>query len=293
MDYHIRRDLTLRATAQAERVRIKNKIERTAAIDPIIIAEGQKCEVWLASLTSLEGVYSSNPGPAIILGSQRPAGRRAFTCAHELGHHEFKHGACIDELDVERFAKRKNPEEFLADMFAASLLMSKGSVRRAIKERKIRSELIKPIDVFQLSSYFGVGYSTLVEHMTWTLQIINSQQRKKLLRTQPKELKTLFGGAPQSEVILVDEFWRGRSVDLEIGDILIMQRDAIVEASSQLISQGTNNGQQTFQAVSRGITRAFSDNIDWAVNIRVAPKHFEGLARYRFLDDPEEECKRL
>lgn len=292
MTTNARRALTLRATAHAEHVRVKCKIARTAAVDPLLIAEKRGCEVRFMAFPSLEGVYSPTPRPIIILGSQRPAGRRAFTCAHELGHHEFKHGARMEELNVDGFANRNDPDEFLADMFAACLLMSQGSVRRALKDRGLQPKAVAPMEIFRLASFFGVGYGTLIDHMTWTLKLLLPRQRDSLLHIQPKELKAQFGGTPQSEVVLVDALWRNRAVDLDIGDILVLRKDAIVEDDTpHLVPNGRIDGQETFRAESRGYLRAFHNEDGWAVNIRVASKHFQGLARYRFLEDPEEEIK--
>ncbi len=291
MNFSARRELALRAAALAGRVRIECDIARTAAVDPILLTEKRNCEVRFMSLPSLEGVYSPSPKPVVVLGSQRPSGRRAFTCAHELGHHEFKHGARLEELDGGRFQGDKDPDEFLADMFAAFLLMSQGSVRRALKDREIQPQSIQPMQVFRLACYFGVGYGTVIDHMTWTVGLLNTQQRKSLLRTQPKKLKAQFGGTPESEVVIVDNLWRDRAVDLEIGDIVVLHQGVVVEDSFRLTPHDTIDGQQTFKALSRGYIRAFHKNSDWAAHIRVASKHYQGLARYRFLDDPEEEIR--
>lgn len=284
-----RRSIILRATAQAELVRIKCDIPRTAPIDPIHVSESRGCEVRLLDLPSLEGVYSPTPSPVIVLGSDRPAGRRAFTCAHELGHHEFKHGTRIEKFNPANSDTTRDHNEVLADMFAATLLMPQGGIRRALRDRDIQPLKVQPMQILQLSSYFGVGYATLIEHITWTLKILSPNQREKLLRIQPRQLKAEFGGTPQSEVIFADNLWRDRAVDLEIGDILVLPKTAsILDNGCHLVSHGNVNGRATYQAVTRGYLRAFHAISDWAVNIRVAAKHFQGLARYRFLEDPEE-----
>ena len=206
-----------------------------------------------------------------------------------MGHHEFKHGTRIDELNHNGFQnKKRDPDEFLADMFAAFLLIPQGGIRRTMKDRKLHPPHIEPMDIFRMAAYFGVGYATLINHMTFTLQILHRDHREVLLRVQPKQLKAQFGGVPQSEVIIVDELWRDRAVDLEKGDILVLPKGIAIDNDSRLIAQGTFDGQQTFRAVSQGLTRAFHENGNWAVNVRVASKHYEGLAQHRFLDDPEE-----
>jgi len=289
MDFPTRKRLTLQAASQAQIVRAKCSIIRGAAIDPILIAEMLGCEVRFVSLPSLEGLYSPTPRHVIVLGSERPAGRRAYTCAHEIGHNEFKHGTRIDELLNGKSLENDDPEEFLANMFAAFLLMPKSTIKKGLKERHIQPFRIEPMQVFRMASHLNVGYGTLINHMTWTLGILSRQQYKNLLRTQPKELKAQFGGSPQGEVIIVDRLWQDRTVDLEIGDTLVLHGDATLDDTSRLLSTGEIDGQKIYKAVSRGYARAFDEHGDWAANIRIASKCYEGLARFRFYPDPEEE----
>ena len=76
---------------------------------------------------SMEGMYDRSPKPRIHLSALRPLARRAFTCAHELGHHVFGHGSTIDELrdDHAKNAERP-PAEIIADAFGAFVLMVSG-----------------------------------------------------------------------------------------------------------------------------------------------------------------------
>jgi len=289
MDFPTRKRLTLQAASQAQIVRAKCKIKRGAAIDPISVAEALGCEVRFMALPSLEGLYSPTPRPVIVLGSERPAGRRAYTCAHEIGHNEFKHGARIDEFVNYSTPETDDPDEFIANMFAAFLLMPKSIIQKALKERQIQPQRIEPMQIFRMASHLNVGYGTLINHMTWTLNLLGRRQCKNLLRTQPKKLKAQFGGSPQGEVILVDGLWWDRTVDLEIGDILAFHDDASLDETSRLTFVGMVDGMKTYRAVARGYTRAFDEHEDWAANIRIASKHYEGLARFRFYSDPEEE----
>jgi len=173
-------------------------------------------------------------------------------------------------------------------MFAAFLLMPKSIVQKALKERQINPQRIEPMQIFRMASHLNVGYGTLINHLTWTLNLLGRQQCKNLLRTQPKVLKAQFGGSPQGEVIIVDGLWQDRAVDLEIGDILVLHGDATLYETPLLSSAGTVDRQRTYRAVSRGYARAFDKSGDWAINIRIASKHYEGLARFRFYPDPEE-----
>lgn len=284
-----RKPLIFKATEFAERVRIKCGIDKHASIDPISVAEQCGCIVWYMSLPSLEGTYSPKPRSVIVVGSERPAGRRAFTCMHELGHHEFGHGMRLDELKTGIKKGVYDPKEFIADVFAANLLMSKASILYALKTRALEPTKLDPMNVFRLSSFFGVGYTTIIDHMTWTLRILNQQQQDLLKKTSPKVLKARYGGKPEAEVIIADSFWHGRAVDMEIGDLLVLHHGAVVEDNSRIIKKDFVDGQSIYVAASRGYARAFHESHGWAINIRIAPKQYMGLAQYRFLDDPEED----
>jgi hypothetical protein len=140
-----------------------------------------------------------------------------------------------------------------------------------------------------LASFFGVGYATFVKHLTWSLGAMDSHHCDRLTRIHPKELKESFGGTPESEVVLVDTLWQGRAVDLEIGDLLVLPRGVHLDEESKFQELGSVDNQAIFRALGRGYARAIDGSGEWAVNVRVAPKHFEGLARFRFYEDIEEE----
>ena len=64
---------------------------------------------------NMEGMYDRQPKPRIHISALRPLARRAFTCAHELGHHVFGHGSTIDELrDDHAQNADRSPNEVLA-----------------------------------------------------------------------------------------------------------------------------------------------------------------------------------
>lgn len=274
---------------EAERVRVRVGVPRTAPVDPVGVAEACGCEVRFMRLPSLEGVYSPVPRPVVVLGAERPAGRRAFNCAHEVGHHVFGHGIRIEALNVRRYARNKPADEFSADVFAGFLLMSQSSVRRTLKERGWNSSTVTPEQVFRLASFFGVGYGTIVNHLAWSLGLLQRDCANELLRTQPREIKARFGAAPGSEVVLVDTHWQHRAVDLEVGDTLVLPAGAAIDVGRQLQPLSIMSEQVMFRAAAPGYSRAFIDKLHWAVNMRVSRKQYEGISSYRFYEDVEED----
>jgi Zn-dependent peptidase ImmA (M78 family) len=127
-----RRSLVMDAADAALRVRQSAGLGMWTPMCVYDVAEKLGIEVRFVDISSMEGMYCKIATPLILVSSLRPSGRQAFTCAHELGHHIYKHGTRIDELVDRPTAKsRFDPEEFLADCFAGLLLMPKSAVSRA------------------------------------------------------------------------------------------------------------------------------------------------------------------
>ncbi len=289
MDNAMRKGLATSAAIEAERVRIPAQVPRTAPIDPVAVAEASGCEVRFMRLPSLEGVYSPEPRPTIVLGAERPAGRRAFNCAHELGHHVFKHGVRMEELNAQRFDHRAPPEEFLADVFAGFLLMSLPSVRRALKERNWQPGRLCDEEVYRLACFFGVGYAALVHHLTWSLQMLEPSRADELLKFRPKEIKARHAVPPDSELVFVDRHWNHRAVDLAVGDTAVFPCGTDIDGDEQLVAYGVREGELLFRAIAPGYARAIQGTGDWAVNVRIARKQYQGLAKYRFYPEVEDD----
>ena len=81
-------------------LRLRKRIGATLrdSVSPYAAAEQLGIEVRFMDFPSMEGMYVAGASPKILLSSLRPQGRRAFTCAHEIGHHVFGHGEQFDEL---------------------------------------------------------------------------------------------------------------------------------------------------------------------------------------------------
>jgi Zn-dependent peptidase ImmA (M78 family) len=289
MDWQQQQRLAKRAAFEAEKVRLAAKIPHTAPIDPIETARARGCEVRFMSLPSLEGMYSPAPKPLIILGSERWAGRRTFTCAHELAHHVFKHGVMLDQLNEQKNCGEKTQEEFLADAFAGHLLMSKSVVGQAIKARDFTISSLTPEQVYQLSCYFGVGYGTAISHMTYALKMITRLQADALLKVKPKEIKARYGASASTELVIADFQWRHRSLDAEIGDTIVLPEKALIEPGSRLQLIEKREGAAIYRVLSAGYSRAYCDGENWAVHVRISRKNYAGLAQYRFFEEMEED----
>ena len=132
-----RRAIARQSIAAALRTRLSVGYGLDHAVCVYDIAEKLGLEVRFLDLPTMEGMYSSASSPTIIVSSLRPPGRRAFTCAHELGHHNRSDGVEIDELVEQWYIPRFDPKEFAADCFAGALLHAQDGRLQCIRDSRL------------------------------------------------------------------------------------------------------------------------------------------------------------
>ncbi len=271
------------------------KERRNAGIDPatpicafdVVYQIG--VETCFQNLSSMEGLYYNNGKPLILISSCRPRGRMAFNCAHEYAHHIFGHGDRVDEVMEDKSRKTWDPEEFIADCFAGFFLMPKSTVCKAFTSRGWSPSKFTPEQAFIISNYIGVGYRTLLTHMHYSLKILDDKSFESMNKVTPKDLKTkILGFDHPADTVILDKHWGNRSVDIFIGDLLVVPEKTRFEGNHlQFISKG--NYGLIYQATSQGIDRAHHEDFLWASYIRVTRKYYEGLVQYRHLPEVEHE----
>ncbi len=92
-----RRAPATRAMQAAAATRAKAKLDPVGPICIYGLCETLGVAVRFNNI-NMEGMYQRGIPPRIHLSARRPLPRRAYNCAHELGHHVFGHGSSIDEL---------------------------------------------------------------------------------------------------------------------------------------------------------------------------------------------------
>lgn len=247
-------------------------------------------ELRFLEVPSMEGLYSPGPPPLVAVSSLRPPGRQAFTCAHELGHHIFGHGWKVDELVAEqRTRQNMEKEEFLASCFAGILLMPKSAMSYAISVRGIELLTCDPVDLYALSTWFGVGYSTLVDHAWYSLQMITAKRHQELRRIKPKVLRsTILGRECNENLIVADEHWVAKPVDVSESDLILLSGSFVVKGSCvERIEQ--SGGKTLVRAEHAGIGEAVAASSNRRIPIRVSRKNYVGRGIYRFMEDAESE----
>ncbi len=238
---------------------------------------------------SMEGMYFQDADPLIFISALRPFPRRAFTCAHELGHHVFGHGSTIDHLVEE--AEREHffqPDEFLVDSFAGFMLMPILGIRKAFSSRGWNPRTATPEQFFTVACNFGVGYRTLITHMAYSLMEIDGVKAHELLRFRPKSIREkILGRLSDSSLMVVDDKWLMPTIDVEVGTEILFE--GAVEVGKKCIEPIEEGRRFVFKATHPGIIRVFRPDSEWAAFIRVSRNQFIGLSQYRHLEEVDED----
>lgn len=274
-------ELAARALRTSMGVRRSAGVGLQGPVDVWRLLEGQNLAVRFTPL-HVEGLYiSTSDPPLVIVGSERPLVRRVFTGAHELGHHVFGHGSVLDEMmegDTEA------DEELLVDLFAGYLLMPPLGVRRAFLELGTDPEYASELDVYIVSNRFGVGYTTLIHHLARTLRFLSGSRAWHLKKTGPKDIRAeVLGQLANGHLVIVDQYWALPTIDVEVGDHIILPHGA--EVTGDNLHANRHSAGVWARAVRPGIAQArFSGS---ACFVRVARRHYEGLLKYRHVEDPD------
>ena len=268
------------------------RIRRDAGIAPDAplsiydFVEKEGVGLWFSEIPSLEGLYCPSPTPTIILNSERPDGRKAFTCAHELGHHVFGHGTVVDTGDNKIYSDDDN--EFLVDCFAGYALMPKTAICSSFLQRGWDFRNPTPLQIYCIANQFGVGYSTLIHHLRFSLGLISREPAETLLNTRLPEIRKTLGAPPNTPLVVVDQFWMGRPVDLNVKDTILVPRGAHFEGSCLIHSSTVSSG-ELMNAILPGLGKLSLPDRNWSTFVRVSRCGFTGRSSYRFLEESDGE----
>ena len=275
-----------RAAAHAAiKARQQYRLGLARAISPFDLALRMGISVRFAALPSLEGIYQAGPKPVILVSALRPPGRQAYTCSHEIGHHVFGHGTRVDEILDRDDGDMFDPNEYLAQRFASALLMPKLAVETAFARRGWRAAAPTPESVFVVAQDLGVGYTALVGHLQHTLSLISRHVATGLLRRPLKRLRRdLAGFEVPYDIFVFDENWGERPVELEVGDVLLVPPYSKTKGASL---REESLPRRHLVAVAPGKAEVSRIEDGCSVEVLVARREYQGLARYRHLEDPD------
>ena len=108
----------------------------------------------------------------------------------------FGHGSSIDELREDAKAiPWEDPKKFMADTFAGFILMPIIGLRRAFSVRDWTPETATPAQIFTIACEFGVGYATLLTHLSAGVNMLSRGRAAALRRVTLKALRMDILGA--------------------------------------------------------------------------------------------------
>jgi Zn-dependent peptidase ImmA (M78 family) len=265
--------------------RTQGGVLATSPICVYDVADRLGIEVKFCPGNSFGGMYSK-PSTTILVPSMRPAGRQAFTCAHEIGHWYFGHGTRIDDVDLMEWTSN-DVDEQLANTFAAYLLMPARAVRKAFSDRCWSLNKCSPIQMYMAAGQLGVGYSTLVQHMRYSLNLLSERDAQRFLKVTPKHIRhDVLGNSETKFLVIADLQWSDIAIDIQVGDVAILPAKTAVEGRSVEVL-GENKLGRLIRGCSPGISRAELLDSSWAVYVRVSRNGFVGRSQYRHLEDPD------
>ena len=249
-----------------------------AGLCPFEVAETLGIPTRLVAVNSLEGVYFPSPVKRIFIGSRRPLSRQRFTCAHEIGHHIYGHGKCLatsGPVDTPS-------DEFIANRFAAALLMPKLTILGAFQRYGGNVENPKPLEVWRVSQALGVGYKTLIMHLHIVMQTFSEATAESLLKAKLPKIRSEALGFPlaSGNAWIIDSSWGDRTVDIQVGDVLKVPNGFDISGNC---FAAVPDQSDAYLATMTGEVGVMSPAGKVLAIVRVSAKDFEGLAQYRFL----------
>jgi Zn-dependent peptidase ImmA (M78 family) len=286
--YATKRTLAHAAMLESIKVRSGAKVGLDGPLDIFDLSEKLGLRVRFVDF-SMEGMYKRGRPAQILLSAMRPLARRTFTCAHEIGHHVFKHGSTIDELvDNHDGPTSSHPEEFLAQTFAGFLLMPTLGMRKAFAQRGWRAAEATPGQLLTIASAYGVGYTTVIHHLAYGLEMLPSARAQALARVPVAKVRhDVLGTASSAPLIIVDCHWALPTIDAEVGTHILLPSDATSGGDLLAHREETSSG-RLFEAVRPGIVqveRHHGENMF----VRIARHQYVGLSQYRHLEETDDE----
>lgn len=267
-------------------IRRRGKVPKDAPVCVFDLAERLGLEVRFCAAASFEGMYAKGSS-TILVPSLRPPGRQAFNGGHEMGHWYFGHGSRIDELPEFAPEDRNDPDEWMANLFAAYLLMPSWAVEASFKRRDLDPATCTPPQLYLVACELGVGYETLIQHLRWSLHVITPARAMVLAETTPKAIREqAIGKGITKHLVLADTAWDAGHIDLQVGHAALLPIGAVLEGTAVEVLGDLPTG-RLVQGRKPGIARAFLEGAPWAKFVRVSRADFEGRSLYRHLEDSD------
>lgn len=275
--------IAVEALKKALLVRQEHGYKRTDAFCVFDLTEKIGIELRFVDVNSFEGAFVLTPKKNIHISANRPQARQRFTCAHELGHFFYNHGMSIDEAVDEERCCDEGAQELEANLFASFLLMPSTTVCGGFASRGLDINTASPLDIYKVSTWLGVGYTTLIGHLHYGIKKLSADRFIELKTMFPKSIIEKFLGIEWgNSVYPVDAYWKGRPVDISINDLVITPQLATIDGENVKYMY-SSNGCHYYLGVKPGIGKMSFD--EWSSFVRVSRRPYIGRGKFRHLGE--------
>ena len=150
-----------------------------------------------------------------------------------------------------------------------------------------------PAQIFTIACEFGVGYATLLTHLSVGVNMLSRGRVAALQRVTPKALRMdILGALTPEPLIVADRHRAAPTLDAEVKMLLLLPTGDRGDGRRTRL-RARPRSRTSVPGREAGDFQASAD--DWAVFVRIAPVQknepygYVGLAQYRHLEeDPDE-----
>jgi Zn-dependent peptidase ImmA (M78 family) len=175
--------------------------------------------VFFRPLKSMFGAYVpiGKAQPGLLINSNLPLSVQRYTAAHELGHLFLNHKTISFETDLGYLPEDRrgvDEEEIQAEAFAAFFLMPKALVVNSLRDLNLKTNELRPSDVYVLALRMGSSYLATVNQLH-TLKLITRPFASKLREFKPKQIKQELNeneSLGRHDIWVLDEDWNGKEI---------------------------------------------------------------------------------
>jgi hypothetical protein len=140
-----------------------------------------------------------------------------------------------------------------------------------------------------VATWLGVGYSALVTHRQASLGLLERRRADSLGKTDPKKIKTgLLGKDFPEHLVVADDHWQDSAIDIQVGDVILCPPSVVCEGGCVAPDKSFMFG-AVLRGTKPGRGRVLNLQSGWASFVRVSRQGFAGRARFRHLEETEDE----
>ena len=193
----------------------------------------------------------------------------------------------MNMLRYNRNQDRRATMNFAADTFATSLLMPRQAVVERFAKRAWELDNSDPTQLFAVAGELDIGYSTLLKHLRYGLDLVSNEWMVSRLKIAPKAIRQKVTGTKEPpRVVILDDHWSNIPIDIEVGDEIAIPSRLHVETGGVIREVASRGEYSRWKGTKTGEANLRIN--ECRCRIRVARTGFCGMLKYRFLDDPDE-----